>query len=95
MVEELRSLGNADEILLIDQRNHGDSAVENAAILSKGPPSFTIQQVSFFWFLTEVFAAELVAHDWEVNGSDVLNVIRNIYGNGHSKVIIGIGHSGQ
>ena len=29
-------LGNNDEIILLDQRNHGDSAVENAQLLPNG-----------------------------------------------------------
>lgn len=36
VVAELRKLGNEDEILLIDQRNHGDSALENRKALPTG-----------------------------------------------------------
>lgn len=36
VVEELRKLGNHDEILLVDQRNHGDSATINRQALPKG-----------------------------------------------------------
>lgn len=36
MIQELRALGNKDEILVVDQRNHGDSAVENRKVLPKG-----------------------------------------------------------
>ena len=36
VVEELRALGNTDEILLVDQRNHGDSAVANRKSLPAG-----------------------------------------------------------
>ena len=36
LVEELRKFGNKDEILLVDQRNHGDSAIANRNALPQG-----------------------------------------------------------
>jgi len=81
LIEELRKQGNTDEIVTIDQANHGDSAILNHGKLPNEPQNNDGKWSPFSW-------------NW--NGEHVVGVLNQLYPKEirKTKKIYGIGHSG-
>jgi len=87
IIEDLRKQGNTDEIVTIDQANHGDSAILNHGKLPNEPHNLTNDMATW---------PSNFYYDWEWNAQDMIRVMKQLYPKElrKEKKIYGIGHSG-